>query len=78
MPKTNYPDWVCHTCGMDYGAWYKGGVYIGPPDICSTMHLGTCGVCGATDVAVTEPRDYGYLRAEWRTAQVKNKQADGK
>ena len=63
---------------MDYGAWYKNGTYIGPPNICSTMHLGTCGVCSKTNVAVTEPRDYGYLRAEWRTAQVKSQKNDKK
>jgi hypothetical protein len=32
--------------------------------------MGTCGVCGATDVSVTEPRDYGHLRAEWRQEEL--------
>jgi hypothetical protein len=78
LKQPDYPTWVCHTCGMDYGSWYKNGTYTGPPNICSTMHLGTCGVCGATDVAVTEPRDYGYLRAEWRHELHKNTKADKK
>jgi hypothetical protein len=28
-------------------------------------------VCGAVDVAVTEPRDYGHLNAKWRAAIIK-------
>jgi hypothetical protein len=63
---------------MAYGSWYKKGVYIGPPDLCSTMHLGTCGVCGTKNVAVTEPRDYGYLRADWQHEQIKNNKSDTK
>jgi hypothetical protein len=67
--RVNYPAWICHKCGVKYGAWYKNGTYIGP-DNCSTHHMGTCGVCGATDVSVTEPRDYGHLRAEWRQEKL--------
>jgi hypothetical protein len=61
-----YPTWICHDCGVKYGAWYKKGEYVGPKSHCSTMHIGECGVCGATDVAVTEPRDYGHLRVAWK------------
>jgi hypothetical protein len=61
-----YPTWICHDCGVKYGAWYKKGKYVGPTPICSTMHIGTCGVCDATEVAVTEPRDYGHLRVTWK------------
>jgi hypothetical protein len=35
--------------------------------------MGTCGVCGATNVSVTEPRDYGHLEGEWRAAIIKRK-----
>jgi hypothetical protein len=53
--------WVCHSCGTKHGRWYQKGTYSGPPAHCSTNHMGTCDVCGAVDVSVTEPRDYGYL-----------------
>lgn len=66
MNAIPYPEWVCHTCGMDYGGWYKKGAYVGPEAHCSAHHIDTCGVCGATDVIVTEPRDYGHLRKDWR------------
>lgn len=68
-----YPTWVCHRCGVKYGAWYKNGEYIGPKGSCSTLHMGECGVCGASNVAVTEPRDYGHLNAKWRTEIIKEK-----
>jgi len=71
--KPGYPDYVCHTCGMDYGYWYKNGVYVGPPHWCSTMHIGKCGLCGASDVTVTEPRDYGHLCKEWQEVYYKRK-----
>lgn len=61
-----YPTWICHDCGVKYGAWYKKGEYVGPKNHCSTMHTGECGVCGTIDVAVTEPRDYGHLRVTWK------------
>jgi hypothetical protein len=67
-----YPEWICDNCGQNYGTWYKKGMYIGPPHHCATYHNGTCGACGAVDVPVTEPRDYGHLRAKWRT-ELKNK-----
>jgi len=35
---------------------------VGPEQHCATFHHGKCGVCGTTNIAVTEPRDYGYLR----------------
>jgi hypothetical protein len=61
MKKAKYPTWICHECGTKYGRWYQAGSYTGPANHCSTNHLGTCDVCGATDVSVTEPRDYGGL-----------------
>lgn len=64
--EPQYPTWICHDCGTKYGAWYKKGKYIGPKNHCSTMHMGECDVCGATDVAVTEPRDYGHLLVAWK------------
>lgn len=55
-PAKNQPGWVCLDCGKKHGAG-KGN------DIC-TVHEGTCGVCGKTK-AVSEPRDFGYLREGW-------------
>lgn len=69
----DYPQWVCHCCGENYGTWYKRGTYVGPPHHYATYHQGTCGLCGAIDVAVTEPRDYGHLRAKWREELIKTK-----
>jgi hypothetical protein len=69
MKRTKpYPAWVCNNCGVKYGAWYQGGSYSGPKNHCSTNHYGTCGVCGKTNVSVTEPRDYGHLVKEWDVA----------
>jgi hypothetical protein len=65
-----YPSWVCHECGVKYGAWYKKGEYVGPKGGCSTCHQGTCGVCKKENVTVTEPRDYGHLRTTWRKHQA--------
>ena len=50
------PAWVCSECGNKYraGEWF----------ICSTWHIGECGVCGGK-LPVTEPRDCGYLREGW-------------
>ena len=61
--KRSYgPSWVCYSCGIKHGAWYQDdGTYIGPTPSCATYHHGKCEVCGTTDIAVTEPRDYGYL-----------------
>ena len=54
-----YPTWVCHTCGMKYGKAPSATRM-------ATYHLGTCDVCGSGNMAVTEPRDYGHLRPEWK------------
>lgn len=60
-----YPSWICHPCGMTWGIWYSRGEYVGPPNMCSTMHLDTCGICDQENVVVTEPRDYGHLKKNW-------------
>jgi hypothetical protein len=65
--EKKYPNWICHECGVAYGGWYKKGTYIGPKLHYATVHQGNCDLCGAIDVPVTEPRDYGYLRARWKT-----------
>jgi len=57
-------DWICMACGEKWGLWWVNGVYKGPAHHCATYHEGTCGVCSKTNVIVTEPRDYGYLRKE--------------
>jgi len=55
---TGQPEWVCADCGVRYGK------RIGT-DRRSTWHVETCGVCG-NETMVTEPRDFGNLREEWR------------
>ena len=60
----HYVAWVCHSCGIAHGKWYKNGEYIGPKNHYATMHYDTCDVCGTHDVPCTEPRDYGHLRNE--------------
>lgn len=68
MPKRRaYPTWICHPCGVAHGKWYEKGDYKGPSHYCSTFHTSTCDLCGAKDVSVTEPRDYGGLVAGWNT-----------
>lgn len=62
--STNIIDWVCYDCGVNYGKWYKGGIYRGPAQWMATYHTGECEVCGAQEVPVTEARDYGGLVAE--------------
>lgn len=53
-------DWVCNDCGSKYGRWYQpGGLF--PETHFATYHMNTCDVCNTKDVAVTEPRDFGYL-----------------
>lgn len=48
-----YPAWICHGCGVEHGRVLEGHM--------ATFHVGDpCGWCGKSDVAVTEPRDYGY------------------
>ncbi len=73
LKDPDYPAWVCDTCGQDYGTWYKKGSYIGPPHHYATYHQGTCGVCGAENIPVTSPRDYGHLAGEWRAAIIKRR-----
>ena len=59
--SANIIDWVCYDCGVNYGKWYQGGTYRGPAQWMATHHIGTCELCGAKDVSVTEARDYGGL-----------------
>lgn len=51
------PAWCCITCGEKYGHSVQRDI--------STYHGDTCGVCGKF-TTVTEPRDFFYLRKEWR------------
>ena len=57
MKKPDYPAWVCLPCGNKWGHGYPEG------HVC-TVHVGTCGVCGA-ERGVTEPRDFGHLKPGW-------------
>jgi DNA-directed RNA polymerase subunit RPC12/RpoP len=45
--------WICAPCGKRLGRT------SGAPHI-STWHIGHCDYCGAKDVPVTQPRDFGY------------------
>lgn len=57
MKGRSYPAWICDDCGRHYGRVITGH--------CATYHEGdACGWCGRDDVAVTEPRDFGYPRAK--------------
>lgn len=55
MKKTiirKYPHWICAECGNKFGSV--------PKDHVATFHYGICGWCKKENVAVTQPRDYGY------------------
>ncbi len=55
------PYQVCYDCGINYGN--AGRMVTGT----STYHIGRCDVCGK-EQAVTEARDFGYIRDEVLTA----------
>jgi hypothetical protein len=50
-----YPAWICHPCGQAFGRGMPAG-HI------ATWHEGICDICRRS-ASVTEPRDYGHLRA---------------
>lgn len=54
------PVWICFDCGHRYGRGMPQG------HVCTT-HEGVCDVCGQSK-RVTELRDFGGLRADWRQA----------
>lgn len=54
--------WICNDCGTKYGHWWATGQYTGPETHYATYHIGNCEYCGARNVPVTEPRDFGGLR----------------
>lgn len=56
---TGYPIWICRECGDKYGQRPVG---------IASWHVNNCGVCGKRSW-VTEPRDYGHLRDEWRNSE---------
>lgn len=60
MADPEYPAWICGDCGLKHGRR--------PAGIC-TIHMGECDICGRAEM-VTEPRDYGHLKASWREAAV--------
>jgi len=60
--EDDYPAWICMSCG------WKLGKAPSEKAIC-TFHNGTCDVC-KTECAVTEPRDFGHLKNNWR--ELKN------
>jgi len=66
VPKSkDYPEYICHDCGVEWGTWYSRSEYIGPPYHAATYHKSSCDLCGKIDVVVTEPRDYGHLKKGW-------------
>jgi len=68
--KVKYPAFICDTCGTHYGKWWQVNAYH-PAHHCATYHMGECNLCKATNVPVTEPRDYGHLIDEWEEIQRK-------
>ena len=58
--EDEYPQWICRECALDnHGMIIEGHI--------STMHMpdqdnptDKCGWCGRNDVALTEPKDFGY------------------
>lgn len=59
-----YPVWVCTPCGQKYG---RAAVGV------ATWHMGTCDVCGEK-AGVTEPRDYGHLKDNWKDGRKNDRQ----
>lgn len=57
-------EWVCDTCGITHGNWYKKGIYTGPKTHYATFHMGTCDICNVSNVPVTQPRDYGHIKLD--------------
>jgi hypothetical protein len=59
IPKAaeRQPEVVCNGCGTLFGRYMR-------PDRVSSYWMDTCGVCGK-HMAVTEPRDFGYLKEGW-------------
>lgn len=49
-----YPDWICHTCGQEFGRGMPEGHV-------ATWHVGKCGICNK-QTEVTEPRDFRHLK----------------
>lgn len=56
MTDSDYPQYVCSDCGLKYGHKTCGE---------ATWHEDTCDVCG-WHTSVTEPRNFGHLKPEWR------------
>lgn len=63
--ELDYPTWVCLDCGLKLG---KGRA----TKSCTTWHMAVCNVCGKK-TAVTEPRDFGHLRSDWRVLRENDK-----
>jgi len=61
MKKKDYPAWICASCGLKHGNRPAG---------VATWHLDKCGVCGEMR-SVTEPRDFGHLKAGWEKEKRK-------
>ena len=55
---TDQPAWVCPDCVMIYAKRHISSYG-------ATWHAGICDVCWEKTY-VTEPRDFGYLRPEWK------------
>lgn len=65
-PSADQPVWVCVACGDKWGLKECG---------IATWHIDQCDVCGQHR-AVTEPRDFGYLKTGW--ANVKKESVPAK
>lgn len=52
------PECVCMECGKNFGSRI--------PENGTTWHQGTCEICGARGVPVTQPRDFGHISGHVR------------
>ena len=57
-----YPKTICADCGDKYG---------NKPCGIATWHVGLCEICKRL-TAVTEPRDFGYLKEGWEWKTMDN------
>ena len=63
--EEGYPNTVCSSCGAKFGN--------NPRPSFTTWYFGLCDICGCWD-SVTQPRDFGHLRENWREEFLRQKQ----
>lgn len=63
--QKDYPQLICFSCGDKYGRWSREQR---EGRVC-TVNRDTCDICGEIRF-VTEPRDFGGLKPEWKNDQA--------